>query len=318
MSELNIAELLKIRQIRENYTPPSDNIVFTIDGKNIGSLQNYVTFAGLPKTGKSTFISALISTIFFPGDLWSMKLNLPKDRNKVAYFDTESADVEFYNQSDRIKKFAGINGFQDRLFMYQVREDSPNVIRQMIQYLLSNNENISVVIIDGLLDLCINYNDERETRLLTNWLKKITKQFNILIICVIHLGKKDGETLGHLGSNSDRWSQSTLTIKKDKENKTFVLESKFLRSADDINPIIVQNINGFWHSTSGLNEDNNNTENALLNTILDKEKTYKELVDSIIKHSNRGINYAKNTIKKWINDGKIEKTDNGYIIKNYF
>ena len=66
MSELNIAELLKIRQIRENYTPPSDNIVFTIDGKNIGSLQNYVTFAGLPKTGKSTFISALISTIFLP------------------------------------------------------------------------------------------------------------------------------------------------------------------------------------------------------------------------------------------------------------
>ena len=58
MQEINIPELLKIRAIRENYFPPKDNIVFTIEEKNIGSLQNYVTFAGLPKTGKSTFMSS--------------------------------------------------------------------------------------------------------------------------------------------------------------------------------------------------------------------------------------------------------------------
>ena len=224
MIEQNINELLKIRQLRENYVPPADNIVFQIEGKNIGSLQNYVTFAGLPKTGKSTLISALISTIFYPGDLWGMKLQLPENRKKVAYFDTESADVEFYNQAEKIKKFADIEGFRDRLFMYQVREDSPGTIRKMILHLIENDSEISVLVIDGLLDLCINYNDERETRLLTNWLKMITKKFNILIISVIHLGKKDGETLGHLGSNSDRWAQSTLTISKDKVNKTFFLE----------------------------------------------------------------------------------------------
>ena len=318
MSEINISELLKIRQIKPDYVPPDDNIVFTIEGKNIGSIQNYVTIAGMPKSGKSTFISALISTIYFPGDLWGMKLQLPENRKKVAYFDTESADVEFYNQAQKIKKFAGIQGFQDRLLMYQVREDSPGIIRQMIQHVAENNPEISVVIIDGLLDLCINYNDERETRLLTNWIKKITKQHNILIICVIHLGKKDGETLGHLGSNSDRWAQSTLTITKDKVNKTFILESKFLRSAEDINPIIVQNIGGYWQSVSGMDDLTEQTEFALLNSVLDKEKTYKQLVEAIMKQNNRGMNYAKNLIKKWIETGKIEKTKTGYIIKNYF
>jgi hypothetical protein len=318
MSEINISELLKIRQIKPDFVPPDDNIVFTIEGKNIGSIQNYVTIAGMPKSGKSTFISALISTIYFPGDLWGMKLQLPENRKKVAYFDTESADVEFYNQAQKIKKFAGIQGFQDRLLMYQVREDSPGIIRQMIQHVAENNSEISVVIIDGLLDLCINYNDERETRLLTNWIKKITKQHNILIICVIHLGKKDGETLGHLGSNSDRWAQSTLTITKDKVNKTFILESKFLRSAEDINPIIVQNIGGYWQSVTGMDDLTEQTEFALLNSILDKEKTYKQFVEAIMKQNNRGMNYAKNLIKKCIETGKIEKTKTGYIIKNYF
>jgi hypothetical protein len=318
MQEINIPELLKIRAIRENYFPPKDNIVFTIEEKNIGSLQNYVTFAGLPKTGKSTFIAALISTIFFPGDLWSMKLKLPEGRKKAVYFDTESADVEFYNQAEKIKKFAGISGFSDRLQMYQVREDSPSTIRKMIHHICETEPDVSVIVIDGLLDLCINYNDERETRLLTNWLKMITKKYNILIISVIHLGKKDGETLGHLGSNSDRWAQSTLTITKDKVNKTFVLESKFLRSAEDINPIIVQNIGGYWQSVSGLSDISEQTETALLNTILDKEKTYKQLVEAIMKQNNRGMNYAKNLIKKWIEQERIEKTKTGYIIKNFF
>jgi hypothetical protein len=318
MSEINISELLKIRQIKPDFVPPDDNIVFTIEGKNIGSIQNYITIAGMPKSGKSSFLAAIISTIYFPGDLWGMKLQLPENRKKVAYFDTESADVEFYNQAQKIKKFAGIQGFQDRLLMYQVREDSPGIIRQMIQHVAENNSEISVVIIDGLLDLCINYNDERETRLLTNWIKKITKQHNILIICVIHLGKKDGETLGHLGSNSDRWAQSTLTITKDKVNKTFILESKFLRSAEDINPIIVQNIGGYWQSVIGMDDLTEQTEFALLNSVLDKEKTYKQFVETIMKQNNRGMNYAKNLIKKWIENGKIEKTKTGYIIKNYF
>jgi hypothetical protein len=318
MTEQNFAELLKIRQLRENYVPPADNIVFKIENKNIGSLQNYVTFAGLPKTGKSSFLAALISTIFYPGDLWGMKLQLPENRRKLAYFDTESADVEFYNQADKIKKFSGLQGFQDRLLMYQVREDSPGTIRKMIHHLAETDSEISVFVVDGLLDLCINYNDEKETRLLTNWLKMITKKYNILIISVIHLGKKDGETLGHLGSNSDRWAQSTLTITKDKVNKTFILESKFLRSADDIQPIIVQNIGGYWQSVSGLSDHSEESETILLNSVLQSEKNYKQLVDEIMKRNNRGMNYAKNLIKKWIETNKIEKTAKGYKIVNFF
>ena len=318
MIEKNFDELLLSRQIKEGFTPSKDNIIFTIEGKNIGSLQNYCTFAGIPKSGKSTILAALVSTIYFTGNLWGMKLNLPHDRQKVAYFDTESADVEFYNQADKIRKFADRQNISDKLLMYQVREDSPDTIRLMIEHLISKHLEISVIFIDGLLDLCINYNSEEETRLLTNWLKRITKQYNILIITVIHLGKKDGETLGHLGSNSDRWAQSTLIITKDKVNKTFSLESKFLRSAEDINPIIIQNFGGYWQKVDDLDQHHANSEEVLINEILREEKSYKAMIEAIMKHTKKGMNKAKETAKRWLSEGKIEKTETGYIVKNFF
>lgn len=318
MTDINIGELLKIRQMKENFIPSRDNIVFKIEGKNIGSLQNYVTFAGIPKSGKSTILAALISTIFLKGDLWDMKLELPKDRQKVAYFDTESADVEFYAQVDKIRKFADVQNISDKILMYQVREDQPSTIRKMIEYCLQVNTDVSVVFIDGLLDLCINYNDEKETRLLTNWLKRITKQYNVLVITVIHLGKKDGETLGHLGSNSDRWAQSTLTITKNKEEKTFTLESKFLRSAEDITPIVIHNLGGYWQKIHDLGIHAMTKEDELINDILYEEKSYKNLVAEIMRRNKKGMNYAKGLIKKWIQEEKIEKTETGYILKNPF
>jgi hypothetical protein len=100
--------------------------------------------------------------------------------------------------------------------------------------------------VDGLLDLCLDYNDPKETRLVTNWLKRITKQYDILLMGVLHLGKGQGETLGHLGSNTDRWSQSTMIVEKNKDAGQFVLKSKYLRSDGDFEPVAIMNFDGRW------------------------------------------------------------------------
>ena len=98
----------------------------------------------------------------------------------------------------------------------------------------------SVLIIDGILDLIQNYNDETESRNLMDWLKFVTAENNMLIICCIHLGKKDNHTLGHLGSMVDRYAQSVLEIVKDRENNVFMLKPKWLRSAPDFLPVCIQ------------------------------------------------------------------------------
>ena len=68
---------------------------------------------------------------------------------------------------------------------------------------------------------------------------------------VLHLSKNAGETLGHLGSNTDRWAQSTMTIKRVKETGQLVLEPKFLRSSEDFEPVAIS-----WDEFSGKWREN--------------------------------------------------------------
>jgi hypothetical protein len=105
-------------------------------------------------------------------------------------------------------------------------------------------------VLDGLLDLILNYNSEEECRLLIQFIKRITAQFNILLITVLHLGKKDKETLGHLGSASDRYAQSTLIIEKDKDQQTYNLSPKFMRSDADFETVSIKNFQGVWHEVA--------------------------------------------------------------------
>ena len=185
-------------------------------------------------------------------DVLGIKLTTPADRPKIAYVDTESSQYDFYRQMERIKNFALINRLPDKLDAFSFREDMPGRIRKLIEQYLQDTPSCSVIVVDGLLDLCLDYNSEIETRKLTNWFKKITKIYNVLMIGVLHLGKNGGESLGHLGSNTDRWAQSTLIIEKNKENKQFILKPKYLRSSEDFEPIALMNFDGRWQQVPYL------------------------------------------------------------------
>ena len=238
--------LLEARRYDPKKIPEKEEIIFTIQDKIIGTLQNYVVISGQAKAGKSTYISAIIASAFLPEfqDNFGIKLKTPKNRPKIGYIDTESSNYDFCGQMVRIRNFALKNSHPGNLDAYSLRGDSPKKIKLLIIEYLKANPQTSILVVDGFLDLCLDYNSETETRQLTNWFKKITADYNILLIGVLHLSKGSGETLGHLGSNTDRWAQSTLLVEKNKELRQFILKSKFLRSADDFDPICLMNFNG--------------------------------------------------------------------------
>lgn len=237
------------RKYNPEKPPPPEQVVFTIQEKVIGTIENYVVFSGAAKAGKSTFLTSAIASALVPHfqDVFGIKIKPIPDRNKIVFFDTESSSYDFHRVINRIKHFAMLDKLPDNFEAYSLREDNPKAIRQMIRYYLENNPDCSIVIIDGFLDLVMNYNDEIETRRLTNWLKKLTKKHQILIIGVLHISKGTGNTLGHLGSNTDRWAQSTLIIEKEESTKQIVLKPKLLRSADTFNPIALMNFQGNWN-----------------------------------------------------------------------
>ena len=322
--KINIDELLEKRKYNPNYIPTRENIIFTIQDKHIGSLQNFIIFSGLPKAGKSTFICAMISSVFNTYDIFTMKLHTPQNRAKVCLIDTESSDYDFYRTINKIKGFAEINDLPPNFDAFQVREDSSNAIKLMIERYLELNLDCSILIVDGLLDLLVNYNDEKESSLLTSWLKKITKHYNILLISVLHQSKSNLMTTGHIGSASDRFAQSTLDITKDKDKNTYVLSSRFMRSDSDFEPITLMNFNGIFQQTETDKVKNTGKKatdldeiesKRLLHQIVTMPMPYNDISSEIIERTATSKAYAKNLIKLWISKNYIVKdSKNNYKI----
>lgn len=317
------------RKYQPDYIPPQDQVIFTIQDKCIGTIQNFIVFSGLPKAGKSTFIAAMIASAFQGWDIFGMKLHFPVGRRRIAYFDTESSDFDFYRQIGKIKKFCGLNGLPEWADCFTVREDNPQEIRAMIKHYLETNPDCPVIVIDGLLDLLFDYNSEVESRKLVNYFKKLTKIHNCLFIGVLHQGKGTGaQTLGHLGSNTDRWAQSTLEIVKDRENNTFTLQPRFLRSSDDFKPVVLTNDNGEWVSSSFESEKKKPEQTKrpkdftpldhsnLINEVLSDPKSYKNLISDIQERTAKGANYAKEICKIWIAKSLVKKDLENNYLKN--
>jgi hypothetical protein len=317
--------LLDSRKYNPQYEPSKDQILWSINDKHIiATTMNFQILTGVPKSGKSSFLAALISTVFTPSDLWGLKLHLPSDRRKIGYFDTESSDYDFYRQVERIKKFAGINGIPEWCNLFTVREDDPKVILSMVEHYLKST-GAPIVIIDGLLDCILDFNDPIESRKLINLFKRLTKVYNCCIIGVLHQGKgQAGTTLGHLGSNTDRYAQSTIEIIKDKEKQTFTMSSRFLRSSEDFEPITLMNNAGEWHQVSIYGKENKQTkqkktelsEKDLLHRSLFAPKSYKELINDLQELTGKGISASKSIVKDWIEKRWVFKENELYKIKN--
>jgi len=238
MENLSLENLLISRHYVEGYQPPEENVLLRIRNEIIGSAGNFIVLSGLPKSGKSTFLNAIISS-YFVGETLNLRLQLIKNKLFFGYFDTESAPYDFYKNINRIKLMSNQTILGNNFNAFNTRQDPALINKLLIEQYISSYP-VSVVFVDGLLDLVNNYNDEVESRQLIDWLKLITTKYNILLIGVIHTGKKDNHTLGHFGSMIDRYAQSILEVTKDKEQSTFTLSAKYLRSAPEFEPITIK------------------------------------------------------------------------------
>jgi predicted ATP-dependent serine protease len=95
---------------------------------------------------------------------------------------------------------AKVNGNSKNYAAYHLRRFSPEERVEIIDYYLSNTPNISVVVIDGFVDLVVDYNSIEKVNALMQRLMQWTDQYNLLILGVLHLNKGDGKIRGHIGT----------------------------------------------------------------------------------------------------------------------
>lgn len=212
--------------------------IIQIQGKTIATEQNFINLCGLPKSYKTSFMFKFIQSALSGLEVFDIKVNIKKT-DPIIVIDTEQGKTEYYRQIKNLKRSLRINKLPDNFKSYLFRKYEPDIIIQSI-YELVDKERPKILFIDNLTELVFNPNDMIESKKVIQFLKTVTATFNVVIVCLLHLGKQNLMSLGSLGSYADRGCQSSLKVVHDKDQNVTTLESVLMRSDLYFNPINIR------------------------------------------------------------------------------
>lgn len=335
MKETEIQQLLFSRLFDPKQEPPKEEIVFRIDWQTIGSLGDYGLMTGRPKAGKSKYLAGAIAAALSNREVFGMKIRLPENKRRVVHFDTEQGKRSHFNLLQLVSTLAADTP-QFAFDSYHCRQDDAHSIVRMIDYYLQLHPDTGILFIDGLLDLVNSFNDIQDSKILVNWLKRITEACNVYIFAVLHRSMSADKSIGHLGSTADRAAQSVLIVEKNKETKQYVLKAEYLRDGDDFAPVAIYYNKDMetWERTDYIDGTAAATmpgrvSNALKRKPQDFElsqhmgyvsqifnsqavRTWEDLKQQIRETYNVGRDWAGECIKHLVAINLLWKTDTGY------
>jgi hypothetical protein len=255
----------------------------------IGTLGNFSLLIGKAKSKKSFLIGTLAAVMLLEGlKEYGLIGVLPKDKNKILYFDTEQSTYHVQQAGKRILRQAGIIESKN-LCMYSLRKYTPAERLEMIEAILIQTPEVGFVVIDGIRDLTNSINDEEAATMLSSKLLKWTEEQGIHIMCVLHQNKGDNNARGHLGSELVNKAESVLSVTKDVKNPNIsIVDTVFCRDREFDSWAFEINSEGLpqhvkeWNPTKNSNkakisDEPKNYPTELHAQVLDKIFTIKQV-----------------------------------------
>lgn len=207
-------------------------LTVTTGGKQykVGGLGMIGAVVGPQKSGKSFLVSHIAASGLSGGDmLLNHQLILPPGKQRIIYFDTEQPYYFFHQTQMRIHKLAGQHRNSPMWEGYHLRRLSKKDRVFAIDELLKGRRDVGLVIVDGLVDLCENFNNEQESGKTMDNLLRWSDETKAMFVTVLHLTKSDGFMRGHLGTelqNKCDWSEE---VKRDKDENVYRIENRDAR-----------------------------------------------------------------------------------------
>ena len=203
--------LIKATDIYEN--PPQ---IIWVDNSTIATLGNFSASTGKAKSRKTFNVSAIVAASLAGGKVLNYRACLPEGKRKILYVDTEQSRYHCHGVLERILKLAGLPTTIDNenLDFIGLREYTPALRLQLIDYALRQEKGYGLVIIDGIRDLMYDINNAGESVELINKLMQWSSRYDLHIHCVLHLNKGDDNVRGHIGTELNNKAETVLVISK--------------------------------------------------------------------------------------------------------
>jgi hypothetical protein len=290
--------------------------------------------SGQAKSGKSAFTQPLIA-----GAISSKCIDqldgvevVPSTGKAVVLFDTEQSKPKHKKSHQAILKRAGLSSSPDYFKSYNFLELAKSIDRQqalvnICELLNESFGGIHLLVIDGIADFIDDPQDAKESTAIVSLVHSLATKYMCTVILIIHLNPSPAglpsKERGHLGSQLQRKSESTLKITSDGDVST--LEPGLLRMAGKGKIPLIQfsyDPSRGYHVFVGHKEK----EKAKSVNVAKFEEwakqvipnalpvSHKELAKRLEDISDRGYDSAKGYIRNMTALGIIKKTEAGYVL----
>ena len=183
---------------------------------------NISTITAPPKTRKSFFCSLLASAYLSGSNIYGGQIKGHRGNGSLIHIDTEQSNYHASRVFQRPLQMDSkipkdkYNTFALRTISYIDR------LKFLEYYLRENIKEPSLVILDGVADMCNDVNDIKSCNSLVSALMRISQQNNCHIINVIHQNFGSAKLgTGHLGSALEKKSETTIVLEENNVNKGF-------------------------------------------------------------------------------------------------
>ena len=220
INENRLSDILIVSQIKATDTYETPPQIIWIDNSTIATLGNFSASTGKAKSKKTFNVSAIVAASLAGRQILNYRAHLPEGKQQVLYVDTEQSRFHCHNVLERILRLAGLPTTCDNenLDFICLREYSPSVRIEVIDYALRQGKGYGLVIIDGIRDLMLDINSSGESVEVLNKMMEWSSKYNLHIHCVLHLNKGDNNVRGHIGTEMSNKAETVLVISKSNEN----------------------------------------------------------------------------------------------------
>ena len=223
-----------------------------VDGKWYGQacLGDIVVIGGASGSKKTTFLrGCMISGISnVPRNGWEVKLS---ESGMMAFIDTEQPFHRFQRTQKKIFDQSGIKE-TNKYIAASLRQFNKEDKLILIEKMLRENENIEVLVIDGIVDLIEDFNDNKSSGKIIDEIMRITDEYKVLLMTVLHTNPSTDKLRGHAGTilkqKADCYLYLSVDPKEFEMNGSTALSKVVVKkSRETIAPVHEFGLDGNWN-----------------------------------------------------------------------
>ncbi|WP_294481724.1 AAA family ATPase [uncultured Bacteroides sp.] len=194
--------------------------ILKANGTVIGTLGNFSASIGKAKSKKTFNVSAIVAAALKSGTVLLYSAELPKDKCKILYVDTEQSPYHCLKVMERILRMAGLPTDRDNenLEFLALRKYTPKERIAAVEQAIYNTPDLGFVVIDGIRDMVYDINSPGESTRIISKLMQWTDDRQIHIHTILHQNKGDDNARGHIGTELNNKAETVLLVEKEKNN----------------------------------------------------------------------------------------------------